>query len=919
LEIALGIFVNERAIWRNVLVLTRKTTLLFLPVFLLCIFLTNCGGSGGTPILTTIAVTSAQSFIAVSGSESFSATAKDQHGNVMTGVTFAWASSASDIATVGESSGVAMGLLPGMTQITASATGVTSNPANLTVTPGFLVTGSMSMARSDATATLLNNGMVLIAGGLASGNYLSEAELYNPASGMFTVTGSLNTARELHTATLLNNGMVLITGGYNAGGFLSSAELYNPATGTFTVTGSMSTPRRFAPTILLQDGTVLIAGGAGATDPLQALASAEIYDPVTGTFTPTGSMNVARRLTSGTLLNNGLVLIAGGINISATLESAELYDPATKTFTFTGNLNGLRCYHTATLLNSGMVLIEGGEQPSGSTFVPLGSAELYNPANGTFSVTGSLNAARVGPTATLLNNGTVLVAGGVEFSGGTDVAQSSAEVYDPVAGTFATTGRLNSARATQTATLLNNGTVLVAGGFDVNGSLASAELYEPGSLTPGGLTAITVSAAPATTPATPTISPGTYQRFIATGTFASGNQQLHAVTWSSSDSGTAQISNDATNPGAVVAVGLPTVVAPITVTAKAGTVSGTATLNVRPTGFVTTGSMKVTREDFAATVLNNGLVLIANGDGSPGTPAPAELYNPVTGTFSVIGTPIVPRFFGTATLLENGMVLIAGGSFAGPGLSSAELYNPATGTFTATGSLNTGRYDHTATLLNNGMVLITGGQTSSSSFFASAELYNPATGQFTSTGNLNIARGQHTATRLDDGTVLIAGGQGTGEAFVSGAEIYDPVAGSFTLTGSLSTPRVSHTATLLLSGRVLIAGGVVTSSFASAGAELYNPANGTFTTTGNLTTARSSHTATLLGTGVVLLAGGFGLPLGHSTTSAELYNPASGTFIATGALTTARAENAAVLLDNGTVMIAGGVNSSAIISSAELY
>ena len=190
--------------------LTRKAILLVLPVLLLCIFQINCGGSGGTPTLTTIAVTSAQSSIAVSGTDSFSATAKDQHGNVMTGVTFAWASSASNIAAIDASSGAAMGLLPGMTQITASANGVTSNPATLTVTPGFLATGGMSVARSDATATLLNNGMVLIAGGMASGNYLSEAELYNPASGTFTVTGSLNAARELHSATLLNNGMVLM-------------------------------------------------------------------------------------------------------------------------------------------------------------------------------------------------------------------------------------------------------------------------------------------------------------------------------------------------------------------------------------------------------------------------------------------------------------------------------------------------------------------------------------------------------------------------------------------------------------------------------------------------------------------------------------------------------------------------------------
>src|ERR1700691_6216876 len=287
---------NTPAIWSNIPVLTGKATWLVFPVLLLCLFLTDCGGSGGGPTVSTIAVTSAQSSIAVSGTDSFSATAKDQNGNVMSGVAFAWASSASNVAEIDASSGAVIGLLPGTTQVTASAGGVTSNAASLTVTPGFLATGSMAMARSDATATLLNNGMVLIAGGMASGSYLSEAELYNPASGTFTVTGSMTTARELQSAILLNNGMVLIAGGYNSSGFLSSAELYNPASGTFTATGSMSTPRRFAATILLQNGTVLVAGGAGATDPLVALASAEIYDPVAGMFTPTGGMTVERRL-----------------------------------------------------------------------------------------------------------------------------------------------------------------------------------------------------------------------------------------------------------------------------------------------------------------------------------------------------------------------------------------------------------------------------------------------------------------------------------------------------------------------------------------------------------------------------------------------------------------------------------------------
>ena len=594
--------------------LTRKSSAPLSTLALLCILLASCGGSN-SPKITTITITNTQLSIPVNGTLQFTATANDPNSNVVTNIVFTWSSSAPTIASITSPGGLALGLLPGNTQITASADGITSPPVTLTVTPGFLPTGSLNAARSDATATLLNNGMVLIAGGIASGAYLTDAELYNPATGSFTATGSLNTARYLHSATLLNNGTVLIAGGYNSIGFLTSAEIYNPTTGTFTATGSMNTARRLFVATLLQSGKVLVAGGAGATDPLQAESAAELYDPVTGTFSPTGSLNVARRLTSGTLLDNGMVLVVGGVNGTTTLQSAELYNPATGAFTFTGSLNVARSYQSATLLNNGKVLIAGGEAPSGSSFSPLSSAELYDPAAGTFTLTGSLNAARTDAVATLLNNGTVLITGGVIFSGSSDVALSTAEIYDPVAGTFATTGPLNAARADQTATLLPDGTTLVAGGFNTNGALASAELYEPASLTPAGLTAITVSPAPHPGFATPTISPNTYQAFLATGTFAGGFQRLHAVNWTTSVATTAQISNDATNPGAAVAVASPTTTTPLTITATAGTVSGTTMLNVRPTGFITTGSMHVAREFFAATVLNNGWVLVVDGDG----------------------------------------------------------------------------------------------------------------------------------------------------------------------------------------------------------------------------------------------------------------------------------------------------------------
>jgi hypothetical protein len=336
----------------------------------------------------------------------------------------------------------------------------------------FTNTGSLNVARLWHTATLLNNGMVLIAGG---GD--ASAELYNPATGTFTTTGSMTTARSFHTATLLDNGMVLIAGGGNNTALLASAELYNPVTGTFTTTGSMTAARHEHTATLLHNGMVLIAGGGGLSGGSNfILASAELYDPATGTFTSTGSMTTGETIHTATLLNNGMVLIAGGIDPTGTTSaSAQLYNPATGTFTATGSLNTARVYHTATLLNNGMALIAGGTG-SPNTLIPLAGAELYNPATGIFTATGSLNTARHRHTATLLNNGTVLIAGGSQGFSGIN-ALASAELYDPATATFAATGSMNTGRQFHKATLLNNGIVLITGGGGT-----SAELY--GTISP---------------------------------------------------------------------------------------------------------------------------------------------------------------------------------------------------------------------------------------------------------------------------------------------------------------------------------------------------------------------------------------------------------------------------------------------------
>ena len=301
------------------------------------------------------------------------------------------------------------------------------------------------------------------------------------STGGFTATGSMTTPRFSHTATPLNNGMILMAGGENKNGTVSSiatAELYNPASGTFTATGALTVARAIHTATLLSNGTVLITGGENSGG---SLASAELYQPATGTFSATGSMSRTRFSHTATLLNNGMVLIAGGLS-----SSAELYDPATGTFTLTGSMTTPRYGHTATLLSNGMVLITGGV---GITSNPVASAELYNPATGTFSATGSMGTPRNYHTATLLNNGAVLVTGGI--SSGNSVPTATAELYSVATGAFTTTGGMATARADHTATILGNGTVLIAGGTNATNVVASTELYDPTSGSFGAVSSMT--------------------------------------------------------------------------------------------------------------------------------------------------------------------------------------------------------------------------------------------------------------------------------------------------------------------------------------------------------------------------------------------------------------------------------------------
>jgi hypothetical protein len=328
---------------------------------------------------------------------------------------------------------------------------------------------------------------VLVAGGanrasdpICIGGIVS-AELYDPAAGSFAPAGALTAARYAHTATLLPNGEVLVTGGFGSGfdcsdlgePAQSSAELYDPAAGSFKKTGNMSHPRGGHTATLLMNGKVLVAGGGDQVGGGKGSASAELYDPSTGAFTQTGSMAVARFWHTATLLQNGKVLILGGApaNSSNPTSTAEVYDPATGSFTVTGSMTTAREEHTATLLADGKVLIVGGESPvtGSSNLQATSSAEVYDPTSGLFSTTGSMTETRSSHTATLLSDGTVLIAGGGDDN-------STAELFDPKTGSFSITGGMEVGRSGHSATLLPNGSVLVVGGGSFF-PIATAELY----------------------------------------------------------------------------------------------------------------------------------------------------------------------------------------------------------------------------------------------------------------------------------------------------------------------------------------------------------------------------------------------------------------------------------------------------------
>jgi N-acetylneuraminic acid mutarotase len=591
-------------------------------------------------------------------------------------------------------------------------------------------------------------------------------------------------------------------------------------------------------------------------------------------------MTVQRMNHNATLLNDGTVLITGGSSKStsvAPVASADDYIPNGDFFINVSDMNDSRSSHTATLLNDGTVLIAGGASGNNPILATnaLPSAEIYDPIKQVFNqLSAVMSDSRVSHTATLLQDGTVLVAGGMDD---TLIDLSTADIYDPVQHSFSRTGvRMGTVRSQHTATALVDGTVLIAGGATTasnSGNSSEADLFDgtPGAFVPSGQMLVPRQFHTATM-----LQDGSARIFIA-----GGQNEVDGALNSSE-------LYDGTNYSA--------------------------------------GPVLTTSRSFhTATAFRNGStqqVLIAGGvTTAGGVTATAEIYTPVAGAIGSVAATTntmtnspVGRFGHTATLLSNGDILIAGGEDKnGIVQNSSDLFVPDTlgnGSFDlsrvstkgkSTHNLVTGRVYHTATTLCDGTVLLAGGRDANSNYLSSAEIYTPTTDSFASagsgkTGGMITARAFHTATLLPDCSILIAGGANS-KGSLNAAELYVPgvstsgksAAGKFVALVPMNSSRDLHSATMLPDGTVMLAGGESGSASVDNSGEIYNPFLQSFTpAAGLMLTARYGQAAVTLNSGFVLIAGGATGSF-TVTASSELYDPPSGPHAGGAAVTTAPA------------------------------
>lgn len=765
--------------------------------------------------------------------------------------------------------------------VTASPTGTLGNPyltpskgSVTSLTTNTIAVGSLSGGATSGSFNLTINGQLGTDSGTTSAKVAVKTAVWVTKDG--SPSGFIGAAP---TATVLPNGRVLITGGQyyfqtSGAGTSAAAYIYDPATGQIVPTGSMNVSRTQHTATLLANGQVLVAGGytstlAGTTFTQALQSSAEVWDPITGTWSMVGSFTTARnrhlawRIPSGA--NAGKVAIIGGstsVYGGSPTTSIQIYDPATQTWTAGPNLQIPRYDAQAVQLvndtyttpgrafaDTGKLFIVGGTGGTASNN-PSSLDAKWQPEiwDGTATAPAKTTSLSVMPrsqhTATLLRDGSVLIAGGSSISvptGQTLTPSMTAEIFNPsttitLQGSFTLAsgtmlggpmGSTPSGRKQHTANLLSDGTVLLAGGAASGGAGHTSTSWSVELFTPNGTTS------------TPTTG-GTFSYSTSAANISTYPSTLHESHYFHTS---AQI--PAAQGGQAVIIG--------------GQSNG-QTMNS-----------------------SNAVEAYTPGNGST---AP---------TLAVTAGLDSGRMFHSAVQVNTNQIMVLGGigTMAGANasgsyntayLDTVRLYNTSTNTWTTTGNLNIPRRSAAAVLLPNGCVLVTGGKTPlNQSGDASAELWNPAAnngaGAWTLLSSyLNLARANHSMVVLSDGRVVILGGTNA----YGGVKTTEVYAGSVFSALPSSTGDMGEAKAFLnpvvptsgpFAGQIVVAGGVVnpglTGSYLSAQVEIFNPTTNTWNRDMTpLQSGRGLHTTTLLPSGKLVLIGGL-TSLGTSTNGAS--------------------------------------------------
>jgi hypothetical protein len=834
-----------------------------------------------------------------------------------------------------------------------------------------------------------------------------------------------------HSATLLNNRNILICGGVIAGGVVTNGcQISLEDKDDYSAATNMTVARASHTATLLPNGKVLVAGGRNNAGTI--LATAEVYDPVLNSWSLLLSPMLSVRVNhTATLLDNGKVLVCGGQTAAAgaaATASCDLFDPATSLFAATGAMQAARSAHTATLLRDGRVFMTGGYSP---TITPpyLVTTEVFNPATGVFLAANPLIASRAFHSATMLGNGKILIAGGLngmEFNGNSGIL-STTEIYDPLGDNSVPSAPMTARRQSHSASLQSDGTVLLMGGL---GNLATSYVKPYDSLL-ASISSVTGSFAPSNTLSTMNVIGGELNIDLqiplsvkAGGIIQNGDiyfscptvvlpeGQVYFKPGNTSDNSTGlrvDLAGTLVEDGNIIRTAIPVnmggqyFIPDILVTAEdfnlaagsglhlaAGQTPLNATNTPRDVGPMTTlvgtTQFKNMSSRFIGAKISSGiytitsgqftqpssytltillayakipidLPIVANGQGGAQTDLFTISIGTITGfvewdgvgsqsivSHSLPITGAVSRLLSVGGSLkfvtnkldldnatfesDTATVVIRSMMF-----SDVEKYTPNANTWAYTGANIGRRYNHTATLTSDGDIRIHGGRACDPAGINLNCTSQPPVGetsiipllsawtQLPAASNMvNGKRGNHTATLLPDGQILLAGGS-NGPSLLDTAEVFNTGTRLFTNVGRMRLARDLHTATLLPNGRVLVAGGfstTATSTGATNAAEIYYPDAQVWLPTQIMTSTRSNHTATLLPDGNVLLIGGFAY--GTYLSSAEIFYSTSATWRAIASMPAPRALHSATLLKDGRVLVVGGLNASpGVLGSALLF